>query len=54
MDCLLFRFVCDGTVEEKILELQERKKTLAKQVLSGSGKSVTKLSLADLKVLFGI
>ncbi|XP_036780354.2 transcription termination factor 2 isoform X1 [Manis pentadactyla] len=53
-DVVVHKFVCDGTVEEKILELQERKKTLAKQVLSGSGKSVTKLSLADLKVLFGI
>lgn len=48
------RFVCEGTVEEKILQLQEKKKDLAKQVLSGSGGSVTKLTLADLKVLFGI
>lgn len=55
-DCFLsvFRFVCEGTVEEKILHLQEKKKDLAKQVLSGSGESVTKLTLADLKVLFGI
>lgn len=41
-------------MEEKILHLQEKKKTLAKQVLSGSGESVKKLTLADLKVLFGI
>ncbi|KAK2494015.1 hypothetical protein MC885_017852 [Smutsia gigantea] len=53
-DVVIHKFVCDGTVEEKILELQERKKTLAKQILSGSGKYVTKLTLADLKVLFGI
>ncbi|XP_051021631.1 transcription termination factor 2 [Acomys russatus] len=51
---VIHRFVCEGTVEEKILQLQERKKDLAKQVLSGSGGSVTKLTLADLKILFGI
>ncbi|XP_048207813.1 transcription termination factor 2 isoform X2 [Perognathus longimembris pacificus] len=53
-DVVIHRFVCAGTVEEKILALQEKKKDLAKQVLSGSGESVTKLTLADLKVLFGI
>nr|XP_036308590.1 transcription termination factor 2 isoform X1 [Pipistrellus kuhlii]KAF6305055.1 transcription termination factor 2 [Pipistrellus kuhlii] len=53
-DVVIHRFVCEETVEEKILQLQEKKKDLAKQVLSGSGESVTKLTLADLKVLFGI
>ncbi|XP_032105502.1 transcription termination factor 2 isoform X2 [Sapajus apella] len=53
-DVVIHRFVCEGTVEEKILQLQEKKKDLAKQVLSGSGESVTKLTLADLRVLFGI
>ncbi|KAL2771959.1 transcription termination factor 2 [Daubentonia madagascariensis] len=53
-DVVIHKFVCEGTVEEKILHLQEKKKCLAKQVLSGSGESVTKLTLADLKVLFGI
>uniref|UniRef100_G1SDP6 Transcription termination factor 2 n=1 Tax=Oryctolagus cuniculus TaxID=9986 RepID=G1SDP6_RABIT len=53
-DVVIHRFVCEGTVEEKILQLQEKKKDLAKQVLSGSAESVTKLTLADLKVLFGI
>ncbi|MBZ3878251.1 Transcription termination factor 2 [Sciurus carolinensis] len=53
-DVVIHRFVCEGTVEEKILQLQEKKKDLAKQVLSGSGESVTKLTLADLKILFGI
>ncbi|KAK7807818.1 hypothetical protein U0070_012052 [Myodes glareolus] len=53
-DVVIHRFVCEGTVEEKILQLQEKKKDLAKQVLSGSGASVTKLTLADLKILFGI
>uniref|UniRef100_A0A8C2VUB8 Transcription termination factor 2 n=2 Tax=Chinchilla lanigera TaxID=34839 RepID=A0A8C2VUB8_CHILA len=53
-DVVIHRFICEGTVEEKILQLQEKKKDLAKQVLSGSGESFTKLTLADLKVLFGI
>ncbi|XP_045139666.1 transcription termination factor 2 isoform X2 [Echinops telfairi] len=53
-DVVVHRFVCERTVEEKILQLQEKKKNLARQVLAGSGESITKLTLADLKVLFGI
>ncbi|XP_064138440.1 transcription termination factor 2 [Loxodonta africana] len=53
-DVVIHKFVCERTVEEKILQLQEKKKNLAKEVLSGLGESVTKLTLADLKVLFGI
>ncbi|KAM8784225.1 transcription termination factor 2 isoform 2-T2 [Rhynchonycteris naso] len=53
-DVVIHKFVCEETVEEKILQLQEKKKDLAKQVLSVSGELVTKLTLADLKVLFGI
>ncbi|XP_032534871.1 transcription termination factor 2 [Chiroxiphia lanceolata] len=53
-DVVIHRFVCEGTVEEKILQLQKTKKGLAQQVLSGKGEALTKLTLADLKVLFGI
>ncbi|NWI52833.1 TTF2 factor, partial [Calyptomena viridis] len=53
-DVVIHRFVCEGTVEEKILQLQRRKKGLAQQVLSGKEEALTKLTLADLKVLFGI
>ncbi|NWR02670.1 TTF2 factor, partial [Paradoxornis webbianus] len=53
-DVVIHRFVCEGTVEEKILQLQKRKKGLAQQVLSGKGETVTKLTLADLKILFGV
>ncbi|NWH91999.1 TTF2 factor, partial [Aegithalos caudatus] len=53
-DVVIHRFVCEGTVEEKILQLQKRKKGLAQQVLSGKGETLTKLTLADLKTLFGI
>ncbi|XP_074753964.1 transcription termination factor 2 [Athene noctua] len=53
-DVVIHRFVCEGTVEEKIVQLQKRKKVLAQQVLSGKGEAFTKLTLADLKILFGI
>ncbi|NXX86265.1 TTF2 factor, partial [Urocolius indicus] len=53
-DVVIHRFVCEGTVEEKIAQLQKRKKVLAQQVLSGKGEAFTKLTLADLKILFGI
>ncbi|XP_026653268.2 transcription termination factor 2 isoform X2 [Zonotrichia albicollis] len=53
-DVVIHRFVCEGTVEEKILQLQKRKKGLAQQVLSGKGEIFTKLTLAELKILFGI
>uniref|UniRef100_A0A8C6Z2E6 Transcription termination factor 2 n=1 Tax=Nothoprocta perdicaria TaxID=30464 RepID=A0A8C6Z2E6_NOTPE len=53
-DVVIHRFVCEGTVEEKIVQLQTRKKDLAAQVLSGKGESFSQLTLADLKILFGI
>uniref|UniRef100_A0A8C8RCB7 Transcription termination factor 2 n=1 Tax=Pelusios castaneus TaxID=367368 RepID=A0A8C8RCB7_9SAUR len=53
-DVVIHRFVCEGTVEEKISELQAKKKDLAQQVLAGTGDSFTKLTLADLRILFGI
>ncbi|XP_054831071.1 transcription termination factor 2 [Eublepharis macularius] len=53
-DVVIHRFVCEGTVEEKISELQTMKKELAQKVLLGRGDSFTKLTLADLKLLFGI
>lgn len=48
------RFVCEGTVEDKIATLQMKKKELAQNVLSGTGSTVSKLSLADLKIIFGV
>ncbi|XP_063804809.1 transcription termination factor 2 [Pseudophryne corroboree] len=53
-DVVIHRFVCQGTVEEKITQLQDRKKDLAKKVLSGNGSTFTKLTLADLRLLFGM
>ncbi|XP_073524855.1 transcription termination factor 2 isoform X2 [Phyllobates terribilis] len=53
-DVVIHRFVCEGTVEEKILQLQEKKKDLAKKVLTGNGSAFTKLTLMDLRLLFGV
>ncbi|XP_043987768.1 transcription termination factor 2 isoform X2 [Gambusia affinis] len=53
-DVTIHRFVCEGTVEDKIATLQMKKKELAQNVLSGTGSTVSKLSLADLKIIFGV
>ncbi|CAL8267295.1 unnamed protein product [Lota lota] len=53
-DVTIHRFVCEGTVEDKISTLQEKKKELAQKVLSGTGSTFTKLSLADLREIFGV
>nr|XP_019956233.1 PREDICTED: transcription termination factor 2 [Paralichthys olivaceus] len=53
-DVTIHRFVCEATVEEKISTLQVKKKELAQNVLSGTGSTFTKLSLADLKIIFGV
>ncbi|KAM8977775.1 transcription termination factor 2 [Pelodytes ibericus] len=53
-DVVIHRFVCLGTVEEKITQLQEKKKELANKVLSGNSSTFTKLTLADLRLLFGV
>ncbi|XP_071337642.1 transcription termination factor 2 isoform X2 [Trachinotus anak] len=53
-DVTIHRFVCEETVEEKISALQVKKKELAQNVLSGTGSTFTKLSLADLKIIFGV
>uniref|UniRef100_A0A8D3BS45 Transcription termination factor 2 n=1 Tax=Scophthalmus maximus TaxID=52904 RepID=A0A8D3BS45_SCOMX len=53
-DVTIHRFVCEDTVEEKISTLQVKKKELAQNVLSGTGSTVTKLSLADLRIIFGV
>ncbi|KAM6934577.1 transcription termination factor 2 [Xenentodon cancila] len=53
-DVTIHRFVCEGTVEEKISTLQIKKKELAQNVLLGTGSTLSKLSLADLKIIFGV
>ncbi|XP_068186181.1 transcription termination factor 2 isoform X2 [Antennarius striatus] len=53
-DVIIHRFQCEGTVEEKISTLQGKKKELAQNVLSGTRSTTSKLSLADLRIIFGV
>lgn len=51
----LFRFVVENTVEEKILDLQQKKLQLADDVLSGAKRTAgNKLTLEDMKTLFDV
>ncbi|NQZ59488.1 MAG: DEAD/DEAH box helicase [Lentisphaeraceae bacterium] len=49
---MAYRLVTHGTVEERVIELQEKKRQLSDAVLSG-GASLGNLSLDDLNYLFG-
>nr|XP_006822526.1 PREDICTED: transcription termination factor 2-like [Saccoglossus kowalevskii] len=53
-EVFIHKFVCKNTVEEKILELQKKKTNLATNVLSGDRASNKKLTLNDLRSLFGV
>ena len=48
-----FRLLARGTVEEKIRDLQARKRTLAEAVLGGDGSVLRALSPEDLEALLG-
>ena len=51
------KFVVSNSVEERILELQKRKKYVADEIYSDStgesGSGGARLSLEDFKILFG-
>lgn len=46
-----YRMVCRDTIEEKILELQERKKSLSDNLIGGEDSFVKNLTMADLEYL---
>ena len=49
------RFVVEGSVEERILQLQQKKIGLANEVMTGAKRSgANKLSFDDLKMLFQV
>lgn len=51
----IHRFVVEGSVEERILQLQEKKLGLANEVLTGAKRTgANKLSFDDLKMLFQV
>lgn len=47
-----YRMICKNTVEEKILELQEKKKSLVKDIISDDAGFVKKLTREDVLYLF--
>ena len=44
----VYKLIAKGTIEEKILKLQEEKKNLADEILSGANTSLTSLSKEEL------
>ena len=46
-----YKLICAGTVEEKVLALQESKRALLADVFEASAEAAAKLSLADLRAL---
>jgi len=51
-DVSVKRFIIKGTVEERIMKLQEKKKLLAKGTLAMTNKERKQFRLEDLKMLF--
>lgn len=47
-----YRMICIDTIEDKILQLQERKRALAKELITDDSSFVKALSKADVEYLF--
>ena len=48
----MFKLIASGTIEERMLELQERKKAIAQAVFDDENSLPFKLTAADLESLF--
>ena len=48
-----YRMICKDTVEEKILQLQEKKKSLAADLVADEAGFVKRLTQEDVVYLFG-
>jgi SNF2 family DNA or RNA helicase len=48
----VYKLVAEGTVEERIVEMQTRKGALATGILEGDGKAVSAITVEDLQGLF--
>ncbi len=48
-----YKLICTGTVEEKVLTLQDTKRALLADVFEASDAAAARLSLADLRDLLG-
>ena len=47
-----YRMICKNTIEEKILLLQEKKKSISKDIISSESGFMKKLTTDDIKALF--
>ena len=50
----VFRFVVEGSIEEKVVELQDRKRQLVKDCFGGDVAKVRESRVRDLRMLLGI
>jgi SNF2 family DNA or RNA helicase len=48
----VYKMISKGTVEEKILAMQDKKQALADRLLKNQGTISTKLELEDIDMLF--
>ena len=46
-----YRLICEDTVEQRILELQSRKRDLADAIVGGEGNILSNLTREDLEKL---
>ena len=49
---MIFKFIAEDTVEEKILQLQEKKQALVDQLITSDGSLMKSLSRDDISLLF--
>ena len=47
-----YRMICKDTIEDKIMQLQERKRILAKELIADDASFVKSLSRSDVEYLF--
>ena len=47
-----YRMICKDTIEDKILQLQEKKRALAKDIISDDASFVKALTREDVEYLF--
>ncbi len=50
---MVYKFIAEETVEEKILQLQEQKQALVEQLISTDGNIIKSLTREDVAALFG-
>jgi non-specific serine/threonine protein kinase len=48
----VYKMVSKGTIEEKVLELQEKKKKLVSKLISGEASGFKSLTKGDIEALF--